>query len=123
MLLSGLFIFAGCKGDGSKEQVTEDDVTEEKDTKKGSSGNECDEYLENYAEWVEEYLVFLKKMKDSPGDMSLATKATEWTEEAMKWAEDYSALVDCALDAEFTAKYAEIVEKINTAAAELYEEP
>lgn len=122
LLLSGLFIISGCKGDGSKDQA-KDDATEEKDTKKASSGNECDDYLANYAEWVEGYLVFLKEMGDNPGDMALASKAMEWTEEAMKWAEDYSALTDCITDPEFTTKYMEIVEQINKAAAELYEEP
>ena len=125
LLLSGIFMFSACKSDGKKDATTDDNATEESADadKKSSSGNSCDDYLADYGKWVDDYLKFLGKMKDNPGDMSLASEAMDWAEDALKWADDYAKLVDCVMDEKFNKDYMEIVEKINKAAAELYQEP
>lgn len=122
LLLSGVFVFSACKSDGKKD-TTKDDATEETADQKSGTGNACDDYLADYSVWVEDYLKFLGEMKNNPGDLTLASKAMEWAEDAMKWADDYNKLVDCMSDVEFTTKYMKIVEKINKASAELYQEP
>ena len=79
-----------------------------------SSSGECDEFLDGYEKFMDEYIVIIKKMQKNPNDMSVMTDYTSIMTEATEWAEKTA---DCAADAEFAAKFAAIQMKIANAAS------
>jgi hypothetical protein len=77
-----------------------------------SSGDDCDEFLEGYEIFMDNYIVVLKKYKDNPSDPSILSDYTALMTEAQEWS---TKTKDCASDAKFAAKFAAIQMKITSA--------
>ena len=79
-----------------------------------SIGN-CEEFLNGYEEFMNEYINIMKKMKKNPEDLTIISEYTQMMTKATEWAEKTQ---DCSIDAKFTARYTEIQLKIANALAE-----
>lgn len=77
-----------------------------------SSGGNCDEFLEGYEEFMDDYIVVLKKYKDNPTDTSILSDYTSLMTEAQSWA---TKTKDCATDPAYAAKFVAIQMKIANA--------
>ena len=78
-----------------------------------SNNSECDEFLEGYENFMDNYIVILKKSKADPTDMSIMTEYMSLMTEASEWT---SKTPDCT-DMEFLLKLNKIQMKMATAAA------
>jgi replicative DNA helicase len=78
-----------------------------------SNNAECDEFLEGYENFMDNYIVILKKSKADPTDMSIMTEYMSLMTEASEWT---SKTPDCT-DMEFLLKLSKIQMKMATAAA------
>ena len=78
-----------------------------------SNNSECDEFLEGYENFMDNYIVILKKSKADPTDMSIMTEYMSLMTEASEWT---SKTPDCT-DMEFLGKLSKIQLKMATAAA------
>lgn len=78
-----------------------------------SNNAECDEFLEGYENFMDNYIVILKKSKADPTDMSIMTEYMSLMTEASEWT---SKTPDCT-DMEFLLKLSKIQMKMTTAAA------
>ena len=78
-----------------------------------SNNSECDEFLEGYENFMDNYIVILKKSKADPTDMSIMTEYMSLMTEASEWT---SKTPDCT-DMEFLGKLSKIQMKMATAAA------
>ena len=78
-----------------------------------SNNAECDEFLEGYENFMDNYIVILKKSKADPTDMSIMTEYMSLMTEASEWT---SKTPDCT-DMEFLLKLSTIQMKMATAAA------
>ena len=78
-----------------------------------SNNSECDEFLDGYENFMDNYIVILKKSKADPTDMSIMTEYMSLMTEASEWT---SKTPDCT-DMEFLGKLSKIQLKMATAAA------
>ena len=78
-----------------------------------SNNSECDEFLEGYENFMDNYIVILKKSKADPTDMSIMTEYMSLMTEASEWT---SKTPDCT-DMEFLGKLSKIQIIMATAAA------
>ena len=91
----------------SSEEASKNDlVTEEK------SGN-CDDFLDDYEEWMEEYVALLSKHKDNPAALVSSAEYTSMSTEMINWTSKWSELaMDCATDPEYEKRINKIQEKM-----------
>ena len=79
------------------------------------SSSDCDQFIEDYEDYVNNYIKIIKKMKANPSDMSIMT---EYIEMASKAAEMQTGAADCT-DAKYAAKLMKLSTKIANAASGL----
>ena len=84
--------------------------TEEKSTE---SNNDCDQFIKDYEEFVDSYIVIIKKMKANPTDMTILS---EYTEMAKNAATMQTNAGNCA-DSKYTDKLTKLGTKMAKAAA------
>ena len=84
--------------------------TEEKSTE---SNNDCDQFIKDYEEFVDSYIVIIKKMKANPTDMTILS---EYTEMAKNAATMQTNAGNCA-DSKYTTKLTKLGTKMAKAAA------
>ena len=94
-------------------EVEEAEVATEVVVADRSNNSECDEFLEGYENFMDNYIVILKKSKADPTDMSIMTEYMSLMTEASEWT---SKTPDCT-DMEFLGKLSKIQLKMATAAA------
>jgi len=76
----------------------------------------CDEFLEGYEKFVNEYIAVIKKYKANPTDTSILADYTKMLTNATKWSNFDE---ECANDPAFIGKFTEIQMKIALAASEM----
>ena len=81
-----------------------------------SNNAECDEYLDGYEKFMDNYITILKKQQADPSDMSIMTEYASIMTEVNEWA---SKTPDCT-DMEFLGRLMEIQMKIANAASGMY---
>ena len=96
------------------EEVTEEKLEEVENVL--SDNSECDEFLEGYEDFMDEYITILKKQKADPTDMSIMTEAATIAGKASEWA---TKTPDCT-DAEFVTKLSKIQMKITNAVTGMF---
>ena len=79
-----------------------------------SNNSECDEFLEGYENFMDNYIVILKKSKADPTDMSIMTEYMSLMTEASEWT---SKTPDDCTDLAFVAKLSKIQMKMAAAAS------
>ena len=79
-----------------------------------SNNSECDEFLEGYENFMDNYIVILKKSKADPTDMSIMTEYMSLMTEASEWT---SKTPDDCTDLAFAAKLSKIQMKMAAAAS------
>jgi len=78
-----------------------------------STSKDCDQFIKDYEEFVNGYIVIIKKMKANPTDMSIMT---EYAEMASNAATMQSDAADCT-DAKYVTKLSQLATKMAYAAA------
>ena len=91
-------------------EETETTATEEKSTE---SKGDCDQFIKDYEEFVNDYIALAKKMKANPTDMTIMK---EYSEMASKAATMQNDAAGCT-DAKYTSKLTKLATKMATAAA------
>jgi hypothetical protein len=94
-------------------EVEEAEVATEVVVADRSNNSECDEFLEGYENFMDNYIVILKKSKADPTDMSIMTEYMSLMTEASEWT---SKTPDCT-DMAFLGKLSKIQMKMASAAA------
>ena len=97
-----------------EEEFDSESSSNSESNEMSSSSVDCDEFLEGYEKFMDEYIAIIKKMQKNPDDMSVMTDYTSMMTEATEWTEKTA---DCAADAQFASKFAAIQMKIANAAA------
>jgi len=85
-------------------------VTKDTETTK----NECDEFLEGYQTFMNNYIAVMKKYSANPGDMSILKDYSTIMSDAGSWATGVP--LSCSMDTEFLTKYSEIQMEMTKAA-------
>ena len=112
------FLMISCSGSSSKEVVpnNKEEVSSSVVEEKSSDGNgDCDKFIKDYEEFVNNYIVVLKKFKENPSDMTIITQYSEMAAKAANMETDAK---DCT-DPKYITKVSELVTRLSKAVSEL----
>ncbi|UCG27153.1 MAG: hypothetical protein JSV24_09270, partial [Bacteroidales bacterium] len=98
----------------SDEEMIEEEATDEKIA-------DCDEFLDKYDEWMNDYVDFLEAYMSGSNDPELAQKYTEVAQEAAGWASQWSGLAACVMNETYQKRFEEIAAKAEEKMKELEE--
>lgn len=122
MILSMLFIWA-CGGGNEKtsdDQSNEKTSTEEKvDAMDTDAAKNCQEFLDRYEKWIDEYLLFLEDYKENPFDPELGKKYAELMPEFASWSQQWTKLYECASKQKYQERFDKIAAKVDKKMEEL----
>jgi len=79
----------------------------------------CDEFLEKYEEWADEYFEALEEYAKNPSDEEVIIHFTELIQQTMEWSTKWADLVECADDEEYEKRFKEISQEIDKKLEEL----
>lgn len=80
----------------------------------------CDDFLDQYEEWSEEYVAFLSKYKDNPMKAVTSPEYAEMMLKASSWSQEWMSLsVSCAQNSSYEERVKEISENMEEKMKEL----
>lgn len=106
ILLISILGFTSCGSSPEKKDSTP------KEEKLSKGIKDCDDFLEHYEEWIDEYLEIIDSYFKNPADETIATKYMALMQEGMEWSTKWVALVDCADDEKYEKRFEEISKKV-----------
>ena len=124
-LISFLLISQSCKKKNKDEEST-DEVemvlgAEESEGRTDSEGTkDCDDFLDQYEEWSEEYVAFLSKYKDDPMKAVTSPEYSQMMLKASSWSQEWLSLsMSCAQNQSYEERVQEIADKMDAKMKEL----
>lgn len=123
VIVIGLILLSSCVGNNSEKdeknqqsetslQSEEVVVSDEKSAEQTIDINKCDEFLNKYEAWSEDYIKVLETFSSNPADPKLAQDYNKLSREYSSWTNEWFEFVDCAKKDEFFKRYEEINRKI-----------
>jgi hypothetical protein len=106
IVLISILGFTSCSSNPEKKDSTQ------KEEKLFGSINDCDEFLEHYEKWIDEYLEIIDSYFKNPDDEAIADKYMALMTEGMEWSTKWVALVDCADSDEYEKRFEDISKKV-----------
>ncbi len=126
LLLVVLLISFSCKTKSSDEDksneteitlsdnevsVDEDDTEEIKD---------CDDFIDQYEEWSDEYIAFMSKYKDNPMKAVTSPEYSQMMLKASSWSQEWLSIsVSCAQNSSYSERVEEISDRMEKKIEEL----
>ena len=104
LVITIFLVIFSCGGNNSANTESKSE-TEESDV---AAVKDCDDFLNQYEAWMDNYLELLDKFLNNPGDSELETQQIELMQEAIVWSEKWFALVECADDKKYQDRFKEI---------------
>ena len=80
---------------------------------------DCDEFIEGYEKFMDDYIGILKKYSNDPTDMTILSEYTTTIAKVGEWSEKAVSIDECFKDEKFVKKYTDIQMKIANALTEL----
>lgn len=122
-LMLSFFLFS-CGG--SSEQTTNDGddavKTEQTDETEGNADlaiEDCDDFLDKYDAWSDDYLKVLKAWKEDPTNLTITEEYQELTESMTVWYTDWTSYMQCAAQEKYQKRFEEIGDKIDKGLEEM----
>lgn len=99
------------KSEIKKESIDDSSLKEAKD---------CDEFIDQYEKWMDDYIVLLEKYMKNPMDPKLMEQYMKVTQESMNWLNQWnSKLAFCGAREKYQKRFDEISEKAEKKLKEL----
>lgn len=124
-MLVATFILVSCGG--SKKDVKEDaqNVLEEviedaEESSEFAEAKNCDEFIDQYEEWMDNYIDLLDKYMKNPMDATLMEDYMKVAEEGTNWMTQWTTkLMPCAAKEKYQKRFDEISERADKKLAEM----
>ncbi|MFC2152608.1 hypothetical protein ACFLSE_08780 [Bacteroidota bacterium] len=111
ILMLSFIGFYSCSNTGKeKSKATEEQINEK---------NACDEFLEQYEGWIDEYLEVIDSYFNDPSDETMAAKYMALMQEGIEWSTKWIALVECADDEKYKQRFEDISKEVEKKMSEL----
>ena len=94
-------------------------VEEMQDAETDVDISDCDDFLDQYEMWMDDYLEILEGYMKNPMDASLSQKYMKSAQEAATWATKWGAFSVCAAKDEYVERFDKIHEKAEAKMKEL----
>ncbi|MBI9053527.1 MAG: hypothetical protein JEY96_06895 [Bacteroidales bacterium] len=116
-----LILVTSCGNSQTKENTKETtkESIEERDSKVGEA-KDCDEFIDRYEKWMDNYIVMIEKYMKNPADATLLNEYMKLAQEGMTWMNQWnSKLFYCASQDKYQERFDEISEKAEKKMKEL----
>jgi len=114
LIMSIMFTACGGKEKYEEKSVTQvEDASPADDASASGDNAELKEFLKEYEEWVDDYILLLEKYKDNPADTAIIAEYTESLKKLAEWnskSETMKVLLEKDPDA--LTEYMEAITKI-----------
>ncbi len=81
---------------------------------------DCDDFIDQYEAWSEEYIAFMSKYKDNPVEAVTSPEYQEMMLKASSWSQDWLAIsVSCAQNSKYEERVTEISDRMEEKMKEL----
>ncbi|MEN8116267.1 MAG: DUF6591 domain-containing protein [Bacteroidota bacterium] len=123
-LITVTFLFAmiimSCSNNKSKSAESAEDPSQKSvNTESLEKAKNCDEFIDQYEKWMDDYLKLLEKYMKNPMDQTLAGEYMKVAQESMEWVENWSRLSYCASKKKYEKRFNEISERAEKKMEEL----
>ena len=108
-------LFSSCGTSQSKESKNETDqiIDQPEETNDFKEAKNCDEFIDQYEEWTDDYLKLLDSYMKNPMDATLSQKFIEQGEKASFWMNQWNGkLISCASQDKYQKRFDEISAKV-----------
>lgn len=115
-IMLSFFLFS-CGGGGEKaaDQTDEDVKTEQSDVEDESGDltiKDCDDFLDKYEEWVDDYLVVVEAFLTDASNMEVHEEYRSLTESLPTWSTEWPNYVECGAKEKYQKRFDEIGDKL-----------
>jgi len=115
-----LFTSCGNKESKNEKQKPAEEIVKSDDDSDFKEAKNCDEFIDKYEEWMDNYLLLLEKYMKDPMDSKLMEEYMKLAEESMVWMEQWSGkLAVCASRDKYEKRFNEISERAEKKMKEL----
>lgn len=108
-------VFTSCSSNQSKEEKIEelnDAMTEAIENSEFKEAKDCDEFIDQYDKWMDDYIKVIEKYMDDPMDAAMAEEFKTVAIEGASWMTQWSTnLMYCAAEEKYQERFEEISEK------------
>lgn len=108
-------LFTSCSNKQSKEESTKDSdpISEESlENNDLEEAKNCDEFIDQYEEWMDDYVELIEKYMKNPMDAALSEEYMKLAQEGMNWMNQWnSKLLYCASMEKYEKRFEEISDK------------
>ena len=125
LLLLILMITTSCGSNQSKDSKEATDESEisakdNSDVPEFKEAKNCDEFIDQYEKWMDNYLVLLEKYMKNPMDQTLAQEYATLGQEVSSWSNQWvNKFAMCAANEKYKKRFDEISEKVEKKMKEL----
>ena len=117
------FFLVSCGG-GSEQASDSDEAvkTEQSDEVTDLDAQtikDCDDFLDKYDEWTDDYLKVLKAWKEDPTNVQVSESYMELTESMGTWYTDWTNYMQCASSEKYQKRWEKIADKLEKGMEEL----
>ena len=101
-----------CGNKHPKTEETENAVEKEAEISPTDKAKDCDEFVDRYEKWMDDYLVLIEKYMKNPMDQEVMQQFVKVQNEALQWATQWqSEMILCSGNEEYEKRFNEISEK------------
>ncbi len=115
-LMMGFFLFS-CGGSTEQQTESSDETaatgqTEESMEAGDATIKDCDDFLDKYDQWTDDYLKVVEAWIKDPTNVELSQDYTKLAEELSTWGADWTNYVECASKEAYQKRFEEISDKV-----------
>ena len=115
IIVSTTMVFTACSTNQSKEDKAEeliDAMTEAIEASEFKEAKDCDEFIDQYEKWMDDYIAVIEKYMNDPMDAAMAEEFQKVAIEGTSWMTQWTSnLMYCASEEKYQKRFDEISEK------------
>ena len=100
-------------------EQTEESSDEAVSTEQSDVAKTCDEFLDNYEEWTDDYLEILEAYVKDPTNLEIGEEYAELSKSVATWYSEWGNYIACAQKEEYQKRFEAIGDKIDKKTQEL----
>ncbi|MBN2165052.1 MAG: hypothetical protein JW717_02125 [Marinilabiliaceae bacterium] len=114
-------IMFSCGGNKTDQKGSEEITTEAQDESSSlEKAKDCDEFIDQYEKWMDNYLILVEKYMKNPMDQVLSQEYLKLAQEASNWAQQWSTgFAMCAANEKYEERFEAIAQKAEKKMKEL----
>ncbi|NOR74880.1 MAG: hypothetical protein GQ525_06955 [Draconibacterium sp.] len=108
-------LLTSCGNNQSKKESANDTdelINKSLETNNFKEAKDCDEFIDQYEKWMDNYIVLIEKYMKNPMDAELMQEYMKVAQESMNWMNQWNnKLSSCASKEKYEKRFEEITEK------------